>query len=310
MWFIIALINPVFHATINHLDKYLLSDYLKKHLGEEYNPTGALILISALFSIVILPIILLFNPGVLSISIVQGIVLMVNGALLVTAIICYFYALERDEASIVAPLFQLIPVFSIFLGYFFLGEVLSTNKLIAIIFVVFGGIILSLDLNNGVKKANIMKRLIGLMIISSLCYSLNAIVFKLIATQQGFLDSLFWDMAGKLTFGIILFFFVRSYRESFMAIINLRKTKVYAINAGNEVLAIVGEIAIVLAVLYAPVAMVQSVGGLQPLFVLLIGLLIPVLFKKIAKKSLTRNEIVQQVIGVVIITLGGILLTV
>src|SRR3990167_8405434 len=115
-WFFIALIPPLVHASVNHIDKHLISKYLK---GGE---VGSLVLFSALFAVVALPIIVWMDPAVVSISQNDAVLLMINGGLLVGAYICYFYALNKDEASIVVPLFQLVPLFGFGLGYFFLGE--------------------------------------------------------------------------------------------------------------------------------------------------------------------------------------------
>src|SRR6185503_10798773 len=110
-WFLIALINPVAHAFANHLDKYILSRFLKG------GSAGSFILFMSLFAVVALPVILILNPGVFSsITALRAIVLMINGGFLVAAILFYIYALNLDEASFVGPFFQLVPVFGFFLG--------------------------------------------------------------------------------------------------------------------------------------------------------------------------------------------------
>ena len=70
-WFFIALIAPFLYAITNHIDKYLISKYIKE------GKVGALIMFSALFGIFALPIILVINPMVLNISLWQIIILVV-----------------------------------------------------------------------------------------------------------------------------------------------------------------------------------------------------------------------------------------
>ncbi len=296
-WFLIALINPVAHALVNHFDKYLISRYVKG------GSVGTLILFSALFSVVMLPIIWVIHPGVLSaVTVLQALVLMINGGILVTAIIFYLYALSSDEASFVAPLFQLVPVFGFMLGYFILGEVLHGNQIIAGLLIIAGSTILTLEFTDGKRK--IKARLALLMLGSSLFYAINAVIFKSIAINQGFVDSLFWDMAGKFLFGIILFFAIKSYRRQFIDMIKAKPFTVIGLNALNEVIALVGEVALVFAVLYAPVALVQSVAGLQPMFVFLIGLVLTLFLPKLGQESLHAKVVVQKIIGIVVITVG------
>lgn len=300
-WFLIALINPVVHAFVNHFDKFLLSKYMKG------GTVGALIMFSSLFAVVALPIIFIINPSVLtSVSFIQGLILMGNGVFLTLAILLYLYAIDLDEASYVAPFFLLIPVFGLMFGYFILGETLTTSQLIAGGFILLGGLFLSLELSGTGTK--IKSKLILLMIGSSLFYSANAVIFKSIAGSQGFLDSLFWDFLGKFLFGVILFFVVKSYRDQFIYLLKACGAKIIGLNVVNEVLSLIGEMALVLAVLYAPVALVQSVGGLQPAFVFIIGIILTLFFPKFGMESLERKMMIQKIVGIAVMTFGVYLL--
>ena len=296
-WFLIALINPIAHALVNHLDKYLISRFTKG------NSVGTLILFSALFSVVMLPILLVFNPGIITaVTLGQAVLLMINGGLLVVAILCYLYALEADEASYVAPLFQLIPVFGLAAGFILLKETLGLHQVLAGSLIVGGSLVLTLEFSG--QRPRLKTKVLLLMAGSSLLYALNAAIFKLVATNGGFANSLFWDMTGKFIFGVALFAFVRSYRQQFIYLLKTNGKTVILLNVFNEVLATVGEVALVLAVLYAPVALVQSIGGLQPLFVFIIGAILTLFFPKIGKESFTPIAIVQKLFGIVVISAG------
>lgn len=300
-WFLIALINPIAHAFVNHFDKYLLSKYVKG------GTVGALILFSSLFAVFALPIIYFINPGVIGgITFMQGVILMVNGAFLTIGIILYLYAIDSDEASYVAPFMQFYPVFGFILGFLLLKEVLSVNQIFAGVLIVVGSIILSYELTPGKKKFKL--RLVALMLGACFFYSINAVIFKMIAVDEGFTTSLFWDMAGKFVFGLILFLSLKSYQTEFIGMIKNNGIKVVILNVINEIIGLVGEIATVFAVLFAPVAMVQSLTGLQPVFVLILGIFLTLVFPKFVKESLSRNHLLQKIIGVVIVTVGVFLL--
>lgn len=300
-WFLIALINPIAHAFINHFDKYLISKFIKG------GAVGALILFSSLFAVVLLPILFVINPEILTgITTFRAAVLMVNGTFLTIAILLYLYAIESEEASIVAPLFQLIPVFGFIFGYFILGETISGNEMWAAALIVIGGIILSLELAG--RGTRFKWKLALLMLGSSIFYAVNAVIFKSIAVEQGFVDALFWDMLGKVLLGIVLFLAVRSYREQFINLLKSNKYTIIGLNVVNEIIGLAGEIALILAVMFAPVVLVQSVGGLQPMFVFLFAVLFTVFLPKFAQESFTKKDIAQKVIGIVIITAGVYLL--
>lgn len=301
-WFLIALITPLAHAAVNHIDKHLVSRYLKG------GQVGSLVLFSALFAVVALPFIGWFNPQVFSVGAKDVALLMINGALLVLAYICYFYALERDEASFVAPMFQMVPVVGFILGYLFLGEVITGEEFGASLLIILGAVILSLELGvyGGIK---IKKVVLWLMFGSSVLYAVNAVLFKFVAeNQQAFWPSLFWDFAGKVVFGLVIFVTIKSYREQFLVVLRENKTSILALNGLNEVLALIGEGSLVFAVLLAPVALVQVVSGFQPVFVFIYGVILTLFFPNFSTESMTKKHLVQKVLGIAIILLGSILL--
>lgn len=302
-WFLIALVNPIAHAFVNHFDKYLISKYFRDV------SVGVLILFSALFAIFALPILFFLSPTVFSsVTWSQALILMVNGCLLVVAIMFYLYALESDEASVVAPLFQLIPVFGFIFGFFILGETLEVGQVIPGTIILLGSILLSLELGeNGTKFKT---KLALLMLGSSLFYGLNAVVFKAVAVELGFVNSLFWDMTGKVVLGLVLFCLIKSYRVHFLDLLKRSRTSLILLNSINEVIGLAGEIALVLAVLFAPVVLVQLVGGLQPLFVFIFGLLITLLFPRFGQESLQTRHLIQKIVGIVVISVGAYYLTI
>lgn len=300
-WFLIALINPIAHAFANHFDKYLISRFMKG------GSVGALILFMTLFAIIALPVIVVVHPDVFAtIFFSRAVILTLNGCLSAVAVIFYLYALSQDETSFVAPFFQLVPVFGFFLGYFILGETLHSTELIAAGLIILGGVLLSLEFSG--SSTGVKKKLVLLMLGSSFFYAINAVIFKSIAVHQGFLDSLFWDMTGKVILGIVLFLIIKSYRQQFINLIRINRFSIIGLTMINEVIALVGEVALIFAVLFAPVALVQSVAGLQPAFVLIIGILLALFLPKLAQESLNRKVLLQKVGGIAIITAGVYLL--
>jgi drug/metabolite transporter (DMT)-like permease len=298
-WFFIALVAPIFHAIANHVDKHIISSYFK---GVS---VGSLVIFSSIFALIILPIIYLVSPDVFSISFLIILALIINGALGLGYVIFYLYALFDEEASIVAPFFQLIPVFGFILGYLFLGEILTSKQAIAALAIVIGAFILSLDINSGLKPK---KKLIYLMFSSSLLFALNNVIFKYFAIDTGFSISLFWTMVGQVILGIFLYIFIKSYRVSFKEVIKENSNKVLGLNILNGFIIIVGDLASFYALLFAPVALVFAVSGFQPLFVFIFGLVITLFFPRFGKESLEKRILLQKMVGILIIIVGSIYL--
>src|SRR3989344_1849366 len=136
-YFFLALGASAVWAVSNHIDKYLLSKYFK------IGGVGALFIFSSVIYLFILPIIAIFQPDILNISAFNAVVMVFAGMIDTAAILIYLYALQKDEASIVVPLFQVMPVFLYILGYIFLGEELSKMQIAGSLLVMFGAVFIS-----------------------------------------------------------------------------------------------------------------------------------------------------------------------
>lgn len=300
-WFFIALITPVVHAAANHIDKLVLSKFVKG------GQIGSLVLFSAFFGVLFLPFIAWFHPEAFAVGPLDILLLLINGAFSVLALLFYFLALDRDEASYVAPLFQMVPVMSFLLGYAVLGESLSGQNLAASLLIVFGSGILAIEMGKG--KWHMKRAVFGFMFASSLCITLNGVLFKFVTGNvQAFWPSLFWDFAGKVVFGLIVFALVKSWRRALISLVRENRASVLALVAGNELLFLLGEGALAFAVLLAPVALVQVVSGFQPAFVFLYGILLTKFFPRLGAESMARRHLLQKGIGIAIIILGTALL--
>src|SRR3989338_9142344 len=188
-WFLIALISPALLAATNHIDKYLLTTYLKGR------GVGALIIFSSIVGLFIFPFILIFQQNVWDISSLQIGIIFSGSVFYIVAILMYLYALKRDEASIVVPLFQTIPIFGFILGYIFLGETLTIRQIIACILIILGGLSLSLDVSE--KIARFKTALFFLMLLSSFLLAAGGLTFKIIVIQTDYWTTNFWGYAGQ-----------------------------------------------------------------------------------------------------------------
>lgn len=295
-WFFIALIGPILYASANHIDKYLISRYMKE------GAVGALIIFSSIFSIIALPIVVFIHPDVFAVSLLQGVALALNSTLIVFAVLLYFYALRNDEASYVVPFYQTIPIFAFILGYFILGETVTAFQGIASFIIISGALVLSFEF--GIGKTLFRREVVILMLGASLLYAVNGVVFKLIAVESGFWPGTFWGLVGKIIIGFIFLAFVPTYRRQFFSMFSQNKLAVFSLNSFNESLTIVAEAVTQYATLLAPVALVLLVNAFQPLFVFIIGIAITLLLPSFGKESLNQKTIIQKIIGIGLMILG------
>lgn len=301
-WFFLALLAPIVWALGNHIDAFLVKSFVREGANEGSHSVGSLIIISCLVGLVLLPICIIVSPEVFSVALDYKIVLMIVGIMEGLSILCYLYAVGQEDIASVVAWFNAIPLFNLLLGFWILGEKITSTQAIGFVVITAGLCILSF------KRTELgmvfKRRVVFLMLLAGLGYSLMTVLFKFSAEVDSFWVSSFWQYVGLSVLGLAFFTLIRPYRESFLRIFAARGLRFYGINAVNEFLFISGTMISNYASLLAPVALVSLVGSFQPLIVLVLGFVL-VLFsrkKKIEKVSLSTRS--AQIIGIFLTILG------
>lgn len=302
-WFFIALIAPALYAVTNHIDKYLITKY---YTEEDDDDVGSLILFSSLFAVFVLPVIALIEPNIFKVSLDNALWLIMVGVTAVVAITLYLYAMERDEASIVVPFFQTIPIFGYILGLVFLGEVMTSQQILFSLLIIIAAMILSIEFEP--KKIKLKTDVILLMLGSSFLYALGSLIFKMHVTIDDFWASTFWSCLGIFLSGLLIFVSVKKYRQGFLRVLKRSKGKVLGLNCLNETLSTVGEIIFDYAIILAPLALVLMANVFQPFFVFVYGVILTIFFPKISQEKLTMKHLAQKIGAIVIMFIGSYLL--
>jgi drug/metabolite transporter (DMT)-like permease len=301
IWFFIALIGPLLYAFTNFIDKLLLEKYFKN------GGVGTLVLISSLISVFVLPFIFLLDNTVFSVGYTQILTLAVVGILNVVVIWCYLLALRDEEASIVVVFYQLVPVFGSILGYFILGEVLSQIQLIAMAIIIFGTTIISFEVD-AENKFKLRRKTIFLMLVAALAWAIESVLFKAVALEENLWRSVFWEHLMVTIVGLLIFIFIRSYRENFLSAMRDNSRRILSLNVLNETIYIVGNIVVAFTYLLAPVGLVLLTESFQPIFVFMLGIFFTFFFPKIATEKIYARHIIQKVIAICITGIGTYLL--
>lgn len=296
-WFLIALIAPALWAATNHLDKYLLSRYFKG------GGVGALMVFSSIVGVALLPFIYFLHPEVIKNFNPGFFLISLNGFIYVLAILPYFYALNKDDASVTAALFQMIPIFSYILAYLFLGETLSTLQLIGGLVIIFGAVLMTLEFTTN-RKIRFKKDIFTLMSISCFLLASNFLFFKLFANHYDFWITSFWEYIGFSLFAFLLLIFIPTYRNGFISILKVNKFSALALNGVNEIINIVAKVAFNIASLLTPITLVWIVDGLQPFFIFIYGILLTVFFPQISKESISKNILIQKTLAIFVMFIG------
>lgn len=301
-WFFIALIGPILWATVNHIDKYLLSDRF------EGSNIGALMIFSTLFSALILPIFYFLDKNIFSLPINNILILVCVGLLTALAYFLYMKALDIEEVSIVIPITQMIPVFGFILSFFLLGERLSSVQIIGGILVMIGTLIITIDLDLE-NRIRLKHNVLALMLGYSLVVALYSTLFKLSTITGNFYIASFWEQVGLLLAGVVLFLFFKNWRHNFFNLVKSNGKKIFFLNLSSEALTTLGNVSANFALMLAPVTLVLLMSVTQPVFVFIIGVIISIFFAGILKEKLTKKHLIQKIVSIVIIVVGSVLLS-
>jgi drug/metabolite transporter (DMT)-like permease len=300
-WFLIALCAPFLLACANHNDKFLLSHYLKE------KRIGAIVIFSSLLSSVAIALILLIRPDVHDVGLVQGSALVATGMLSVLGVVCYLYALDRDEASFVTPFYQMVPILAYCLGYFILGETITPAQGLGSFVIIGGALALSFEL--GRRGMRFKRNVVALMLAASCFSAINGVIFKLIAMSTGYWASLFWGFVGQAMAGVMLLTCAPGYRRELLRLVKQQKVAALGLIALSKGLFIVSEAVTLYATLLAPVALVLLVSSFQHLFVFVLGILLTMFFPRVAEESLGRKKMLQKGAGIALMLVGGYLIS-
>ncbi len=296
-WFLLALIPPFLWAIVNHIDGYIISKFTKG------GGIGSIIILSSLFSVLVLPIIYFFGEGIQSVSKEHILILMLGGVLSGLAVFFYLKALFSSSVSSVVPIFQTIPVFGFLLGYIFLNELLASNQIFGGILITLGAILISVQFSD--KGWSFAKKALFLMLASSFSYALFETLFKFVAIEEDFWVSIFWQYSGLVFFGILVFIFHTTYRKEFLDLLKNNKLPLLSLNALNETATLVGNFVFGYASLLVPVAMVMVVSTYQPVFVFIIGIIITIFWPSIAVEDMRPKVVIQKILSLIIILIGS-----
>lgn len=291
-WILIALVPPFLWALGNIATKVIRTRHIKDTLS--YTIIGSLISSSLMIGI-------LFRPISFKFELIYFVPILC-GALLMLQYFFYIKAVSLEDVSTLIPFFNFDPLMVLILSTIFLDEVLAPRHYIAFALLAAGGILISLKKN----KLHFSKGVI-LIVASAFIWSVYSVIAKF---TLDFMDS--WSFYMLVRAGILViilcFIVARGVRErissSWLSLSN--KTR-FAV-AITELSGALGVLFLVYAVSLAPVSLVTAVGGLQPLFVLLIAAMLSFRFPKILKEEINKKVIAQKSIAIILMSAGLVLL--
>jgi uncharacterized membrane protein len=295
MWLLFAFSGPVLWAASTHIDKYLVDRYFR------HADTTVLMVFTALIGAMILPFIAVLHPQALRLTPPSALVMTVSGILYMTAMLFYLRAIQSEEASIVAPMFQASTIFTFLLGYLLLGETLTWAKIAGVALIVAGAVLLTTGQQG--RAYRVKTRLVSLMLACTFVVALSSVVFKLFAVRSDFWTTTFWMFLGEVFFGAWVLAIPR-YRRQFSDLLKTNTGALLAVNGANELINLGGGLGVRFASLLAPVALVSAISSTTTLFVFAFGIALTLLAPRVAQEDLSVANLIRKGLAAGIVVVG------
>ncbi|OGG62510.1 hypothetical protein A3C21_00055 [Candidatus Kaiserbacteria bacterium RIFCSPHIGHO2_02_FULL_59_21] len=301
-WLFVALLAPALSALGSYTDKYLLVHH------EKTGGIGSVMIFSSLFGALVIPLALFLKADIWSVPSFEAVILILNGCITVGTLAAYLYAIKESDIVSVVPVLQTIPVFGFVFGYILLGETLELHEIGGSVIIILSAMLLSLEIEED-AKVRFRKKSFFLAVLSSFLFALSGIIFKLIAIERGYWETQFWEYIGISALGVILFFLVAPYRRSFLEVVRHRRIGVAGLNLVTEVLTVSADLLLNFATLLAPIALVYTINGFQPAFLLTFALVgsffVPQLMHRLA---FLRKHVVLKALAIAIMIVGTVVI--
>ncbi len=321
MWLLVAITSYFISAGVYVADKFLLSK--KFHSSIVY---AFYVGIWSIFN----ALLLFLSPWLPNFF--QLLVDLAAGILFLITLVFWYKALHQSEATRVVPIVgALTPIFSLLLSALFFGDVLTPLEFVAFFILIFGGVLISIKQTKISHIRKIIKqlqywlgyltgeihaehrptrRLIVNSTMSAFLFACFYVLMKYIYNHQPFVGGFVWSRFGTFV-GALVILLVPRWRQL------IKERRAQAKQPKHFVffvsVRLAGALAFILlnwAISLGNVALVNALQGTQYLFLILLVLIISSQFPRILKEELSREVLVQKIIGVMLVSLGLWVLTI
>jgi uncharacterized membrane protein len=289
-WLLFALLSPAFWAMNSVINKFLMTKKFQGFFSMLiYLNFVDLIFAGAVF--VCVPVVFSFPYSLFA---------MIIGLMPLLAFWFYSKALMIEEVSRLAPLFQFIPIFVVFLSVVFLGEFLSAQKYLGIALVVLTSILISYKKSDdGHSLSSGFKFMVPFTAVIAVYTVLN----KYLLGHLDYWSVFFWMMVGSwlAVMGMLIF---NKPRKAFVESVSHLGIQTFIITLAGEGSYILGTVFSLIATSLGYVSLVSVLSGLQQVFVFIYTLLLSFFVPTILKEDISKKTIFLKIFAIALLFVG------
>jgi uncharacterized membrane protein len=294
-WLFYSLIAYLLNSVSILVDKVLL----RKDVPE---PAAFTFFVSFLSgaAIVLLPFVpLLTAPDLMIIAIGAGLAF-------TAALYAFYAALQRGEASRVAPLVGgLSPLFVLWLAEPILGEYLPGDRLVAFLLIVAGSWFAMREKHESAVPRPSRAALLG--ILSAFLFALSHVLSKFVYVNYDFWGGLAWRSLGTIL-GALLLFVIPQLGPAVRSLSTHARDRAGALFFVGQAAGAVSFILLNYAFTLGSIALVNALAGTQYLFLFGFILLAAIRSPHLLDEHLSRPVLLHKMAGILLISAGLALL--
>lgn len=290
-WLPVTIIAYSFHAFAVILDKFLLAQKIQR-------PSTYVFWVGVLgLGAFLLAPISFFVPE--STVITNA---FISGASFSFALFFFYIAIQRGEASRVAPVIGgLSPIFVFLLSRGILGETLSKTELAAFIVLVLGSVLISITHKSSGRFNKQDLQNLGILAIASFLFGLTYVYEKAVFNETTFINGFIWTRIGGFV-GILPFLFFSATRGSIFETPRLADRTTISAFLINKILGAVGFFLVSFAIYVAPnVSLVNALQGIEYALIFIFAILISRLRPAFLMEEVTPLIVLEKSIGIFMI---------
>ena len=293
-WFAYALVGAAAIGATGIIDKYLLSRYVRSSVSY----LVSLVIIQQLFAFLVL-----VTQGA-DFLYPHSVFAVLAGFLQVALWLAYLKALQVDEVSRVMPLVFIYPLFLFGAAALLLGESVAPQQFAGGILLVLGAVLV--EYNPSKMRMSISPAL-KYMLFFWVFLALYALTAKYLLSFMGEWQLFFWTSIGSLL-SCSLFLARRGVRDEVAGLFR-RGRRIVGTMLVEEAFDFLGRIALIFAYAAGPVALVASVGALQPFIVLLYIIGLSAFMPGILREEIGKETLALKFAAAILVALGIYLVT-
>jgi drug/metabolite transporter (DMT)-like permease len=211
-----------------------------------------------------------------------------------------------EEVSRITPLFQMIPIFVVFLSVVFLDEILTAQKYLGIALIVLTSLLISYrKTHNG----NSVSAAFKLMVPFSVIIAVTTVLNKYLLVYMDYWSVFFWTMIGS-ALGVLCMLAFPKPRKEFTETVSNFGPRTFLTSLFGESTYMLGTIFALIATSLGYVSLVSALTGLQNFFVFVFMVILSLFVPNVLKEEISRNVLALKIVAIALMFVGTWFITV